>query len=401
MINTNLSPLPRATFLTYVLLTYAFVSLFIIPYGTVPYAKIFIPILIAVFALELIDGKITITLSDIFLSIGILLTNIIPEFTLIRFSDAITIIILLFKCKKIVLVNKTFLKIIYYLGLISTIYHILFSRYFGDENTIILNNPDPNFSGFLALLLFLFCYKNKFSLGILVCLSCVFLLWSRNYFLALIVFFILLLLENFAPNFFKNIYKKASIVKIALVFIFLNLIILSYSLYHIEKNKLPVSLGILRNDPNRFFAVADDSNWYRFNANKEFFELLKDNQEVMLFGASFAEPVTIQPIRTQNQDENDNDLKDLFAHRVAPHNTIFHLILIRGVLFTSCYLLGFTFILKRLYSFENFKYLFPILIFGLFLHSIYSGVFIIFIVSILFMPEQDRFLIFRNSVVIR
>ena len=214
--------------------------------------------------------------------------------------------------------------------------------------------------------------------------------------MALIVFFILLLLENFAPNFFKNIYKKASIFKIALVFIFLNLIILLYSFYYVEKIKSPLSLGISRNDPNRFVALADDSNWYRFNANKEFFELLKDNQEVMLFGASFAEPVKIQTIRTEN--ENYNDLKDLFAYRVAPHNTIFHLILTRGVLFSSCYLLGFTFILKRLYSFENFKYLFPILIFGLFLHSIYSGVFIIFIVSILSMPEQDRFLIFRNSL---
>jgi hypothetical protein len=394
--NTNLSPLPRATFLTYILLTYAFISLFIIPYGTFPYAKTFIPMIIAVFGLELIDGKITITLSDIFLSIGILLTNIIPEFTLIRFSDAITIIILLFKCKKSVLVNKTFLKIIYYLGLISTIYYILFSRYFENENTIILNNPDPNFSGFLALLLFLFCYKNKFLLGILVCLGCVFLLWSRNYLLALIVFFILLLLENFAPNFFKSFYKKASIIKITLVFIFFNLIILLYSFYYVEKIKSPLSLGISRNDPNRFVALADDSNWYRFNANKEFFELLKDNQEVMLFGASFAEPVKIQTIRTEN--ENYNDLKDLFAYRVAPHNTIFHLILTRGVLFSSCYLLGFTFILKRLYSFENFKYLFPILIFGLFLHSIYSGVFIIFIVSILSMPEQDKFLTFRNSL---
>jgi hypothetical protein len=396
--NTNLSPVPKATFLTYVLLAYSFSALFIIPYGTFPYARVFIPMIIAVFALELIDGKVTITLTDILLSIGILLTNIIPELSLSRFSDAITIIILLFKCKELVALNRTFLTIIYFLAMITTIYHISFSRFSGDENTIILNSPDPNFSGFLALSLFLFCYKNKFLLGILVCLACVFLLWSRNYFLALIVFFILLLLENFAPNFFKNIYKKASIVKIALVFIFLNLIILSYSLYHVEKNKSPVSLGILRSDPNRFFAVVDDSNWYRFNANKEFFELLKDDQEVMLFGASFAEPVTIQPIRTENQDENYNDLKDLFAHRVPPHNTIFHLILIRGVLFSLCYLLGFTFILKRLYSFENFKYLFPLLIFGLFLHSIYSGVFIIFIVSILSMPEQDKFLIFRNSL---
>ena len=115
MMNTNLSPLPRATFLTYVLLTYAFVSLFIIPYGTFPYAKIFIPMIIAVFGLELIDGKVTITLTDILLSIGILLTNIIPELSLSRFSDAITIIILLFKCKEIVLINRTFLNIIYFL----------------------------------------------------------------------------------------------------------------------------------------------------------------------------------------------------------------------------------------------------------------------------------------------
>lgn len=388
--NTHLSPLPKATFLTYVLLTYAFVSLFIIPYGTFPYAKIFIPMIIAIFGLELIDGKVTITLADILLSIGILLTNIIPDLSLSRFSDAITIIILLFKCKKQVLINRAFLTVMYSLAMITTVYHILFSRYSGDENTIILNNPDPNFSGFLALLLFLFCYKNKFLLGVLICLSCIFLLWSRNYLLALVVFFILLSLENFAPTFFKNFYKKASIVKITLLFIFLNLIVLFYSLYYVEKVNSSVSLGLLRNDPNRFISVEDDSNWYRFNANKEFFELLKNNQEIMLFGASFAEPVKI---KTDNEAENYNNL---LPRRVPPHNSVFHFIFIRGVLFSSFYFLAFTSILKRLYYPENFKYLFPILIFGLFLHSIYSGAFMIFIVSIMSMLEQDRFLSFRN-----
>ena len=391
MMNTNLSPLPRATFLTYVLLTYAFVSLFIIPYGTFPYAKIFIPMIIAVFGLELIDGKVTITLADILLSIGILLTNIISDLSLNRFSDAITIIILLFKCKELVLINRTFLTIMYSLAMITTVYHILFSRYSVDENTIILNSPDPNFSGFLALLLFLFCYKNKFLLGILICLSCIFLLWSRNYLLALMLFFTLLSLENFAPTFFKNFYKKASIVKITLLFISLNLIVLLYGLYHVEKIKSPVSLGILRNDPNRFIALEDDSNWYRFNANKEFFELLKDNQGIMLFGASSAEPVKI---KTDNETENYNDL---LPRRVPPHNAVFHFIFIRGVLFSGFYFLAFTFTLKRLYRLENFKYLFPILIFGLFLHSIYSGAFMIFIVSIMSMLEQDRFLSFRGS----
>ena len=391
MMNTNFSPLPRATFLTYVLLTYAIVSLFIIPYGTFPYARIFIPMLIAVFGLELIDGKVTITLTDILLSIGILLTNIIPELSLSRFSDAITIIVLLFKCKELVLINRTFLNIIYFLAIITTVYHILFSRYFGDQNTIVLNNPDPNFSGFLALLLFLFCYKNKFLVGILICLSCIVLLWSRNYLLALIVFSILLFLEKFSPIFFKGFYQKADIVKMISIFVLLNFIVLFYSLYYVEKIKSPSFLGFSRNDPNRFIALQDDSNWYRFNANKEFFELLKNDQGIMLFGASSAEPVKI---KTDDETENYNSL---FPHRLPPHNAVFHFIFIRGVLFSGFYFLAFTFILKRLYRLENFKYLFPILIFGLFLHTIYSGVFMIFVVSIMSMFEQDKFLSFRGS----
>lgn len=391
MMNRNLYPLPRATFLIYVLLTYAFVSLFIIPYGTFPYAKIFIPMIIAVFGLELIDGKVTIALTDILLSIGILLTNIIPELNMNRFSDAITIIILLFKCKKPVLINRTFLSVMYSLAMITTVYHILFSRYFEDQNTIVLNNPDPNFSGFLALLLFLFCYKNKFLLGILICLSCIILLWSRNYLLALIVFSILLFLEKFAPVFFKNFYQKADVIKIISVFIILNLSVLFYGFYYVEKIKSPVSLGLLRNDPNRFVSVSDNSNWYRFNANKEFFELLKSDQKIMLFGASSAETAKIE---TDKETENYNDL---LPHRVPPHNAVFNFIFMRGVLFSAFYLLAFTFILKRLYCLENLKYLFPVLIFGLFLHSIYSGTFMIFIVSILSMSEQDRFLIFRNA----
>jgi hypothetical protein len=389
--NTNLSPLPRATFLTYVLLTYAFVSLFIIPYGTFPYAKIFIPMILAVFGLELIDGKITITLADILLSIGIILTNIIPELSLNRFSDAITIIVLLFKYKGLIIINKFFLKTIYWLSLISTVYHILFSRYSGDQSTIILNSPDPNFSGFLALLLFLFCYRNKYLLGILICLSCIFLLWSRNYLLALIVFAILLCLEKFAPVFFKNFYQKANIVRIILVFIFLNLSILFYSFYYTEKISSPVSLGISRNDLNRFFALQDDSNWYRFNANKEFFELLENDPKIMLLGAPSSE---LAKIKADNETENYDNL---LAHGVPPHNSVFHFIFTRGVLFSGFYFLAFSVILKRLYRIESFKYLFPILIFGLFLHSIYSGAFIIFIVSIMSMLEEHRFLSLRSS----
>ena len=111
----------------------------------------------------------------------------------------------------------------------------------------------------------------------------------------------------------------------------------------------------------------------------------------MLFGASSAELVKI---KTDDETENYNNL---FPHRLPPHNAVFHFIFTRGVLFSGFYFLAFTFILKRLYRLENFKYLFPILIFGLFLHAIYSGVFMIFVVSIMSMLEQDRFLSFRGS----
>jgi hypothetical protein len=132
------------------------------------------------------------------------------------------------------------------------------------------------------------------------------------------VFSILLFLEKFAPVFFKNFYQKADIVKMISIFIFLNLIVLFYSLYYVEKIKSPSFLGFSRNDPNRFIAVEDDSNWYRFNANKEFFELLKNNQGIMLFGASSAELVKI---KTDDETENYNSL---FPHRLPPHNAVFH-----------------------------------------------------------------------------
>ncbi len=384
--NTAFSSPSRATFLNYVLLTYSFASLFIIPYGTIPYAKLFIPIVIIVFVLEIIYEKITFNLADIFLSIGIILTNIIPEFTFNRFADAITIIILLFKYKGLISINRTFVTIIYYLGLLSTIYHIIFTRYSVDNNTILLNNPDPNFSGLLALLLFLFCYKNKFILGIIACLSCVVLLWSRNYLLALLVFFGFSLLEKFAPFIFQRFYRKVGIIKIIALFLCLNLGLLFYSIAYVERIKSPISLGLLRNDPNRFVALEDDSNWYRFNANKEFFELVQKNSKIMWFGISSIKP-----------EKEDTNPKDFFPTKVPPHNSLFDFIFVRGILFTTFYLFAFALILKRLYFPQNLKYLLPILIFGLFLHAVYSSALIIFMITIISMPERDEFLRLRNS----
>ena len=367
----------RATGLTYVLFIYSFFSLYVIPYESIPFAKLFLPIVMILWGFELIDQKIKVGLVDILLSILVLISSVVPEFSLDRFSDAIIIIILLFKFKSIQTINPLFSRTIYALGSLVLTYHIFFSRYFRDSAIVVINNPDPNFSGFLCLLLFLFFFKNKYWLGVGICLSATFLLWSRNYVLALLVFLLLVFLEKFGSFFYRAVFVRASFLRVFTFFIALNVAVLFFSFYFIDKVQSPVSLGLMRNDPNRLLTFEDDSNWYRFNANKEFFDLLKKDRELMLFGVSGARP-----------DLDDMEYRKLLPNRVPPHNSIYHFVLLRGILFSLAYFAALATIFHRLYTPENLKYIISVLIFGLFLHAIYSGSFLIFFVAILSLPER-------------
>jgi len=368
-----------ASFLSYILIIYSFFSLYIIPYNTIPFAKLFIPIILVLLGFELFDGKTRVNLTDIILSSIVIITNIVPEFSLNRFADAVIIIALLFKFKRIEPINPLFLLIFNILGLSALVYNILFSRFSFDNTILVINNPDPNFSGYMALLLLFFFAKNGFKLGIGLCIICAILLWSRNYMLALAIFFSLGLAEKCLPRIYRNIFKKINLVSLISIFLVLNLSVILYGLHFLTQVKAPVSLGFARNDVNRVINLQDDSNWYRFNANKEFLDLMVKEQDILLFGVSGARP---------NLDEQK--ARRLLPTRVPPHNSIFQLLMDKGIIFSTFYFLTLLVILKRLYCLENFKYILPVLVFGLFLHAIYGGSFIIFLVSLLSLPEKKQ-----------
>ncbi len=386
-----------ATILTYALLLYSVLTLYFIPYGAFPYAKVFIPLLLVLFGFELLDKKITFGISEIILSIFIILFNIIPEFSITRFADALTIIVLVFKYRKFQYVNKIFLKVLYFLMLICIVYHACFSRYIYDDTTIIINNPDPNFSGFLALLFFLYCFKQRFVLGIIASFVLVFLLFSRNYLFSLILFFILLFLEKNLPNLYTIFFKRLGFIRICVLFMSINLAILINSFYFTENVDI-VKTDFKRNNVNRFVTLNDDSNKARFTANKEFFELIKSDQNIALFGISREKMIEKSPDST----EENFDIKSMFPHRVPPHNSLFHMILMRGILFSTFYFLGIGLVIWHLYNQENLKYILPVILFTLFLHACYLGAFLIFILTIWALPEKDVIPIkvqsFKNNV---
>ncbi len=370
-----------ATVLSYLLLFYAAIFLYIIPYIipdlTIPRLKIFLPIFIVFLLFELLDKKIKLYTLDLLLILIILLSSLF-NFYVEKVGDAIVISILLLTYKKQQIFNKTFLLIIYLFSAIAIIGQLLVYR---DEveNTIILAVGDPNFSGLIMLLFFFFCWKNRFILGVVLSVVCAFLFVSRAYFLALAIFFVLFFLERINSqtriiNGLINLFSQKS--RFFLILIVANLSLLFFSIYFL--NYIEVQTGYKPRDLSRLQRLNDNSNLTRFTSNYVWLNLIQKDSDIALFGV---------PSQYNDEDELNKFFKSL-GSRVVPHNSLFHIIAQRGILFCLVYFLIIDKILNKTYKKENFKYILAYLVFALFLHAAYGGPRLIFLIITLALPES-------------
>ncbi len=371
----NKPALPTPSFTFYLLIFYAITALYLIPYGTFAYADSFIPILSIILLFELVFDRIKLNRIDLILILFLLLITFSVNFSLGRLADAFNMIALSLVCRNNYYLNRNFVFTIYWLSLGSIIYQLAFYRH-PAFNIPVLSILDPNFSGFLMLLFFFFCFRNNFKIGLFISIACAFIFFSRAYLLSLFIFICIFIYEKC----FTFIVKRQTVglfinkLSFLLMILLANSLLLVMGTYFIN-NAETTSKQLGRTDLQRVTQIADESNLYRFQSNERIVRYLIKTPENALLG--------LPP----NYDEEKLRLN---LPAVTPHNGLLHLIFYRGIIFCSFYFLLLGRIIKRLYQPQKLKYLLALIVFSLFLHVAYFGPSLIFFVTTLATEPRVR-----------
>ena len=372
--------------LFHVLALIAAAVLFIIPYGSIPIAKVFIPILVITLIITTIYGKFKkISLINI-VSLLLLIVTSFFNYSLDRLAEALLLFFLLMVCQKENRFNSFIVLSIYFFSLLSILTQLSIYRY---ESLPVLSIIDPNYSGVTMLLFLFFSFKNRFKIGILLSLICSIFFLSRAYILCISVFLFLFIIEKKVPLIIKNIQK---ISWISLVII-LNLFIFLYGLHFINNFEKSSKSNISRNSIERilsFESTNDESNYNRFLATFVNFETLIEEPQKLFFG--------IDSELTQGLDrEEAHEIKKSVAGVARVHNTLFSLIIDRGIIYSILYLTIANKIVSLFYKIENFKYIMSYLVYSLLLHNLFRGYFFVFLIIIIGMTSKKIQFLFNKN----
>ncbi len=357
----------KLNYFRYALILYCLIVLFIIPYETFfPHAKLFLPIIAFILILQLLIYKVKIQLIDTIVACLILIASSLPisSYILFRYTLPICFILIGFNDSKPTIIKRDYLSLLYWVCLPSIVYQLFIYRkhLFDGVARVTLSVGDPNISGLFILLFFFFCHKNKFKLGIALSLICSVLFLSRNYFISLCVFFLMLLFE--IP--LSRIISKINFVYVFLIANFLIILLSYYWVTNVE-----VSVGY-DTGAGRLFSFSDNSNFTRFEAN------------IFLIKSYLNDPLLAL------QGYRETYINVFGPLRLLIHQSFLEVIAYTGILLSCLYFFAFAKVVMRYYYRENFKYIYSYLTFTLFLHSSLQGVTLMLFVLILSLPSRNK-----------
>jgi hypothetical protein len=344
----------------YLLFLYIIIAIYIIPYGTVPHAKIFYPFISSFVFITSYAFHEKYNLKEILFFL-LLFMLVFINFSYSKLVSSVTLILIYIIKKRKTNINKKFIKTLYWISLVSIAVQLLTYRYHGYTTRIVLSPIDPNISGHFMLLYFYFSNKNKFYLGIILSLLCIPLFLSRNYFLAIIIFYLIKVLKVKLDKIMKKI-------RFEHLFIILNLSLIFLSFFWIKE------IGTQENffyKSKELLRLIDNSNYMRFFANYRVINYFINDLYLFLFGFG-------------------NNFEAFFLKpnewwTVLPHSSFIYFIAKNGFLFSSLYFFSLSKYINKFFTYKNYEYIYSYLIFSLFLYGAFSGVEIIFLFFILIM----------------
>jgi hypothetical protein len=246
--------------------------------------------------------------------------------------------------------SESDLRPILYFAIVS----ILIQLSLGSESgRIVLSISDPNFSGLFLLLFFFFSNSINSRIGVIFSVIAGLMLLSRNFFFSIILFYLIRIIKIFFPRFFSS--RLIAPTNILIFSVFFIIFLSNFWILNIivENDYIETFFRL-------FSGFFDSSNFGRFNANISSINFYFFNFPSSIFGYS-------------NIDVNFN----ILGLRVLPHNSFLYSLISNGLLFS---ILGLFLVFRyfdRLFSIKNVEFFATYIFFSMFLHGLYSGIFLL------------------------
>jgi len=240
---------------------------------------------------------------------------------------------------------------------------------------------DKNITGVFVFLFFCYCWHYKRIMGICVCLIFIlFMSGSRSLYGMMLLFFMVkyfrpLLIKISSLKLFKWRLSLKSSVHLLLLFLFT----MGLSFYWIN-NIATAPLDAYREGFN------DASNKMRFGANLYGLHKITEKEGILFigYGDTLKEEWGIE-----EETPYSEHTRYLGVRLVQPHNCVLNLVLRLGLLPGILYLIFLGRLLDHLRCNRNLEYYLPLLINGCFMHSLFSGPFLVFWAFLLYITKYD------------
>ncbi len=364
-INANIQQ-RQTNYFFYTLIFYTVLILYLFPYNLeLPHAKIFLPLLAIVLLVQLFFYKTQLLIIDILLVCSILIVTFInfSTYHLFRYSLPICLMVIGFSGCPQIRIKRSYLIGLCWLATITLIYQMAIYRRveFDGSARVSLSNGDPNVSGLFMLLFFFLSCKAKFKPGIILALVSTVFFLSRNYFLSLLIYLLIIFCE-------KKFIRIASQINFTVFFLLSNIFGFLIGEYFLKFVEIGYAYDT---SANRLFSFNDTSNLARFEANHFLITSYYNDWTLALKGYA------------GQYDEVFKSVGSLI------HNSFLEVIAYIGIPLGILYFCAIVKIVGGYYTPQNYKFIFPYLFFCLFLHSGLQGLTPLLFVSILAMSVEQ------------
>lgn len=262
---------------------------------------------------------------------------------------------------------------LYVVGLAVILYNIVVSAI---TNSPVLILYEQNMSGILVYLFFLYCYKKKHVLGIIIGIVFgVVFTDSRSYALLLLLFFLILFLKRKIPV----VMKKVSKVKLFYAIIILTVLSIGISFFWV--------LVIAKNGYGGYHSsFNDNSNYVHATSIIYGLNVFSSDYPRILFGGYGLRLKEFMGIDTQA-----GFYTQYMGNRlVQAHSSVINMVLCMGLFQTIIYCILLSKVIHEYDIYDNLEYIYPFLLNAMFMHAMLNLRWAILWIIIIALPKSEN-----------
>lgn len=297
-------------------------------------------------------------------------------YSVLRFAFLILLFLIIANDRDDLLKDQRIGSWFYYVLLLLVVYNI-YRNYSRDVTFDSIG--DRNYTGVLIFSLFLYSNKTKHLCGVTIPLVyALFFTQGRTYRVVIALFYLIILLQRLIGVIKKRFKKSEFRISFRALFLIGLIGTAIFSFFWV----FHVSAGGVGEYHS---GINDTSNRLRFVANINGFDMLQDPKNTLLWGYGnyLKEHLGID---TQSGAMTTYYLG---VRLEQPHNSILNVVLRAGMIPGFLYFNLLAALLEKINRKDNGPYLYPYMLNGMIMHSLFEGVWLIFWLVILLMPRRE------------